>query len=98
MGSMNRILAGGNALKAWGLTRSMNGAVRGVLLDHLVRPEQHGLRNCQADLLGSFKINHQLELRRLLDGEVGGLGAFEDFVDVSGGTAGPVEGVRSNRQ
>jgi hypothetical protein len=28
-------------------------SVRGVLLNHLVRPEQHGLRNCQADLLGS---------------------------------------------
>src|SRR5438094_3941064 len=29
-------------------------------------------------------MNHQLELRRLLDGKVGGLGAFENLVHVSG--------------
>ena len=38
-----------------------------------VRPRQHIRRNRQADLLGSFQIDHQLELRRLLDGRSAGL-------------------------
>ena len=38
--------------------------------DDPVRLVQHGLRNRQADLLGCVQIDHQLELRRLLDGQV----------------------------
>ena len=59
-------------------------------LDHLVRPRQHVRRNRQADLLGGFEIDDQLKLRRLLDGKIGRLGAFEDFVNVRqqrGGTS-----------
>ena len=42
-------------------------------------------RNRHADLLGGFEIDDELKLRRLLDGQVGGLGAFQDPVDkVSG--------------
>ena len=51
-------------------------------LDHLVRPDQHRLRNRQAQSLGGLEVDYQFELRRLLDGEVGGLGALEDLVDV----------------
>ena len=36
--------------------------------DDLVGTGQHGLRNRQPDRLGSFEIDDQLELRRLLHG------------------------------
>ena len=42
-------------------------------LDHLVRPRQHVRRNRQADLLGGFQIDHELELRRLFHWESAGL-------------------------
>jgi hypothetical protein len=44
--------------------------------DHLIRSRQHIRRNRQADLFGRFQVDHQLKLRRLLDGDVGGLGSF----------------------
>src|ERR1041384_7009894 len=47
-------------------------------LDHPVRPCQHVGRNREADLLRGFQIDHQLELRRLLDRKVGGLGRSEE--------------------
>src|SRR5439155_3136653 len=31
------------------------------LLDHLVRPIQHRLRDCQDDLLSRFQVDHQLK-------------------------------------
>src|SRR5215467_4147056 len=52
------------------------------LPDHLVRPQEHVGRNRESNLLGCFEIYHQLELRRLLDRKIGGLGALEDFVHV----------------
>jgi hypothetical protein len=42
----------------------------------LVRSHEHSLRNRQSDLLGGFQIDHQLELRRLLDREIGGFGSL----------------------
>ena len=54
-------------------------------LDHPIRSRQHVRRNRQADLLGGLQIDHQLELGRLLDRQVGRLGAFQDFVHVGGG-------------
>ena len=61
---MNRTLAGGNALKALGFTRSVNGAVRvlSVLLDHLIRPIQYRLRNRQGDLFCRLQIDDKLKL------------------------------------
>jgi hypothetical protein len=47
-----------------------------ALFDHPIRSRQYIRRNRQADLLGGFKINDQLELLRLLHGEVGGFSAF----------------------
>src|SRR5215467_13755943 len=44
--------------------------------DHLVRPVQHRLRNCEADLLRRLKINHQLELRWLLHRNISRLPAL----------------------
>jgi hypothetical protein len=60
---------------------------RPFLLDDFVRSSQNIRRNCQADLLGSFQINNELKFLRLLHGEIGGLGAFEDLVYISGGAA-----------
>jgi hypothetical protein len=38
------------------------------LWNHLVGPKQHGLRNFDAERLGSICIKDHLEMRRLLDG------------------------------
>ena len=45
-----------------------------------VRPPQHLLRNRQTDLLCGLEIDDQLELRRLLDRQIGRLRSLEDFV------------------
>src|SRR4029434_6905339 len=45
-------------------------------LDHFIRSIQQRLRNGEIDLLGSLDIDHQLELRRLLDRQIGWLGSF----------------------
>jgi len=37
------------------------------LPNHLIRSGQHVRRNCQANLLSSFKIDDEFEFRRLLD-------------------------------
>ena len=51
-----------------------NPSVASWLLNHLIRPLQHLGRDRQADLLRGFEIDDELELDRLLDGKVGGLG------------------------
>ena len=57
------------------------------LSDYPVRPRQYGRRNRQADLLCRLQVDDELELRRLLYGKLGRLGAFENFVDVRGGAS-----------
>ena len=52
------------------------------LFNQLIRPRQHRRRDRQAERFGRLKVYDQLELRRLLHGEIGGLGALEDLVDV----------------
>ena len=37
------------------------------LLDHLIRSRQHIRRNRQAERLGGFKVDHEVELRWLLN-------------------------------
>src|SRR5687767_11500842 len=49
-----------------------------------IRPRQHVWRNRHTDLLRGFEIDHELELRRLLDGQVGWLGSFQNSLDVPG--------------
>jgi hypothetical protein len=68
-------------------TQELAALVEHGLLDHLVRPEQQRLRNREAERLRGLEIDHQLELRRLLDGEIGGLGALKDLVHVGGGAS-----------
>src|SRR5438094_7546792 len=55
------------------------------LLDHVVCLEEKRLRNGEAEGFRSLEVDDQLELRRLLDGQVAGLGALEDLVHVDGG-------------
>src|SRR5262245_39140422 len=57
------------------------------LSNHLIRSRQHVGRNRQADLLGGFQIDDELELHRLLDRKIGGLRALQNLVHVGGGTA-----------
>jgi len=61
------------------------------LFDQLVRKcEQRG-RHGDAERLGDLNVDDQLELSRLLDGEVGGLGPLQDLVH-EGGSPPDVEG------
>ena len=53
-------------------------------LDDPVRPCQHVLWDCHADLFRRFQIDDQLELIWLFHGKVGRLGAFQDSVHVCG--------------
>ncbi len=50
-----------------------------------IRPRQHIRRDHHTDLLGGLQVDYKLKLRRLLNGNIGGFCAFQDFVDkVSG--------------
>src|SRR6266566_1275200 len=64
------------------------------LFDHLIRPHQDGLRDRQPERLGRLQVDDQLKLRRLLNGQVSGLRALEDLVDVDSGVAVDVNVVR----
>src|SRR5215470_5216566 len=65
-------------------TRPSTLGTRPFLLDHLVRAHHHVRRNRQANLLGGFQINDELELLRQLNWNVGRFGAFENLIDVGG--------------
>ena len=64
--------------------------VEHALVDHLVRPQQQRLRDREAERLGGLEIDDQLEFRRLLDGQIGGLSALDDSIDVSSCLAEPI--------
>ena len=51
--------------------------------DHLVGAGEDRWRDGDAELLGSLEIDDQLEGRRLLDRQIGRLGAVEDLSDVT---------------
>ena len=53
------------------------------LLDYVVRPQQQRLRDREPERLRRLQIDHQFELRGLLDGEIGGLRAFKDLDVIS---------------
>jgi len=59
-----------------GCTQELAALVEHALLDDVVRLESERLRDGQPQRLGGFEIDHQLELGRLLDREIGGLGAL----------------------
>src|SRR6266446_1513120 len=52
------------------------------LLNHLIRPLQERRRDGQAEGLGGLEVDDQFEGRGLLDGKLGRLGTFENFVYV----------------
>jgi hypothetical protein len=51
----------------------------GRLLDHLVGAGKDPLRDCQGECLGGLQVDHQLKYGRLLDRQIGRLGAVEDL-------------------
>src|SRR5215469_6988264 len=51
--------------------------------DHLVGAGEKCRRHSQADSFCGFHVDDQLELRWLLDGQVGRLGAFKDLIDIT---------------
>src|SRR5262249_57737378 len=55
---------------------------------------QERRRDGQPERLGGLEVDDQLERGRLLDWQIGGLGALEDFVDIDGGASGLLEEVR----
>src|SRR5271169_3754838 len=54
----------------------------GVSLDHLVGAGKDRWRHSEAEFAGGFEIDDQLEGSRLLDWQIGRLGAFEDLSGV----------------
>ena len=55
-----------------------------MLFDDFVRPHQHVGWYREADLLRGFQIDDELELLRLLDGQIRRLSPFENLVHKSG--------------
>jgi hypothetical protein len=81
-------------------TQELAALVEHALVDHLVRSRQDRLRNGKAERLRGLHIDHKLELRGLLDGEVGRLSTFEDLIHVGGNPpveVGEVDAVRCQR-
>src|SRR5258707_6357605 len=65
----------------------MRRITRGASFNHLVGAGEERRWHSNAKRLGGFHIDDQLETSWLLDRQIGGLGAFEDFVDVHGSLA-----------
>ena len=62
--------------------------------NHLVSPHQDRLGNSDAEGFGGLQVDDKLELGRLLDGQVAGLGPFQDLVHVACRSAEQIDGVR----
>src|SRR5262249_59122012 len=60
---------------------------KGQLLDHLVRERGELVGNRQAERLGAFGVDHQLEFGGLPYRQVGRLSTFEDATDIAAGSA-----------
>src|SRR5215468_6313983 len=80
----NSNMAGGSLADDGG-SQELAAWVEHVLLDDLVSPDEDGLRDCEAERLGSLEVNHELELGWLLHWEIRRLRAFQDLVYVAGG-------------
>src|SRR5215510_5042069 len=59
----------------------MHRSKRACSFDHLISSREQGGWHGDTQSLSSLEVNHQIELDRLLDGEIGGLCALEDLVD-----------------
>jgi hypothetical protein len=54
--------------------------------NYVICSSQDIRRDPQRDLSRRFEINDQLKLDGLLDWQLGGIGAFQDLVNMTGGT------------
>src|SRR2546425_836945 len=57
-------------------------SIAAASFDDLIRSQQQRPGDCEAKRLGRLEVDHQLELRWLLDGQVRRLCALEDVVDI----------------
>jgi hypothetical protein len=88
-------LAGCTGVRSWKSPWMVDTDVNGVCCkgldspltsaDHVGRLEEEDWGDGQAERLGGLEVNQQLELHRLLDRQIGRLGAFQDFVHVGRG-------------
>src|SRR5262245_59872934 len=64
------------------LPRRPASGIRAFSLDHLVGAGEQGRRHVEAERLRGNQIDYKLELRRLLDWYIAGLGPAQHLVDV----------------
>src|SRR6266436_10168371 len=69
------------------LRRPEEASTRGVSFDDLIGAGEDRWRDGQAESLGGVEIDDQLEGRRLLDWQIGGLGALENPAGVDASLA-----------
>ena len=67
------------------------------LFDHLVGTGEQRGRHSEAERLGGLEVDHQLEFGRALHGQVGGLLALKDAIDVASSLPVRIDRVRSIR-
>src|SRR5215470_13199175 len=67
----------------------------GPSLNDLIRPRQHRRRDGQAERLGGLEVDDELELGRLLDREIGGLGTLEDLCHIGSGASIEISEIRA---
>src|SRR5262249_57530788 len=60
---------------------------RASSFDHLVGAGEQYRRNFDAECVGGFEVCNQLEARRLLEGQVGGVSTLDYLVHVHGGAS-----------
>jgi hypothetical protein len=69
--------------------------IRILSLDHSGSAQKHRLGNRHAKGVGGLEIDRELELRRLLDRQIGGPRPFEDSMDIYGGLAQLIRRIRN---
>jgi hypothetical protein len=72
-------------------TRDSSIAAKSFLFDHLVCADKQEGRHSKAEFLGRLQIDNQLKFGRLLNRQIGRLGAFENLIDVADCTAEQIE-------
>src|SRR5262249_18802186 len=75
--------------------RGRKGVSAGSSFNNPIRPQQQRLGDRQAESLRRLEVDDEIKLRRLLDGEIGGIRSFENFIDVSRGAAEQVSKARA---
>jgi hypothetical protein len=63
-----------------------DGAIAAKAATATIPLAQQWQRDSQAERLGGLEVDDELEFGRVLDGQLGRLGAFQDLVDVGGGS------------